>query len=233
MLSPRINEVSGVDHPAHLIEGWIAMQKARGGELSPEMTELLDRVSKSTDPTKGQEMPTDTDTLDELDGAAFEKAISGLPDEVRKGLIANQRRAIQAETLAKSLLDEREDQRFEDMAKELLHLPGVDSASDEQTFAKSLRAVSEGVEPETFDGLFKVLKAADAALATSPLFKEFGASGGSAAGSAGSSIEAIAKELRAADPELSEAESIAKAATENPELYVTHRHESLRQNQEV
>ena len=229
MVQPNINEVSTVDHPAHLIEGWISMQKARGGDLSPEMTDLLARAEAMT---KGKHMP-DSDVTNAVDAESFEKAISGLPEEMQKALMDGQRRAVQAESLAKALLDEREDNRFEKMAKELVNLPGVDSESNEQSFAKSLREAAESTTPETFEKLFKVLKSADAALGQSGMFKEYGVSGGSTPGTAGATIEAIAKELRAADPELTEADSIAKAATENPDLYTTHRVESLRANQEV
>lgn len=248
MVAPNINEVSGVDHPAHLMEGWLAIQKS-SGDVSPEMAALLGRaeaLSKgvdlstlSVDPDKGAStMPTETETATtaETDAAAFEKAIANLPEEVRKGLLANQRRAIEAESLAKALLDERETTRFEAIAKELIHLPGVDSNSDEQSFAKTLRSVAAGTTPDQFDGLLKVLRAADGTIAKSAAFGEIGSdSPGSAPGSAGGSIEAIAKALVEADTtgELTHAAAVAKAAMDNPELYTQHRTETLRRNQEA
>lgn len=216
----------------------MSLQKAaNNGELTPEMKAVFDRaeaVAKGLDPTEEITMPASA-TDAETDQAAFEKAVSGLPLEVRKGLIATQRRAAEAESLAKTLLDDREDQRFEAIAKELLHLPGVDAFSEEQSFAKALRTVNDAVEPETFSGLLSVLKAADSALAQSGLFKEVGTSGGGAGGasSAGASIEGFAKALRDADPELTVPDSVAQAAMEHPELYSQHRVETLRANQEV
>jgi hypothetical protein len=231
MVEPVIHEVSGVDHPAHRTEGWLALQKADSLDISPEMAELLDtaREANNTPVNKGITMPTETDT-GEVTDEEFTKAISGLPESIRKAMEADRVRTRNAEAIAKSLLNERQEARFEAMAKELMHLPGVEATE----FAKDLRGVSEATGPETFEKLLKVLRGADDAIAKGAAFSEIGASGnGDYAGSAGASIEAFAKELEAKDPTLSHADAVVQAATDHPELYTTHRTETLRQNAEV
>ena len=79
-----LNENSGVDHPAHLVEGWIAM-KARDPSLSPEMAVLF---AKAEAETMGV-------TLSDADIEAIEKGVlppvqgattMALTEEIRKAL---------------------------------------------------------------------------------------------------------------------------------------------------
>jgi len=254
MVEPTIKELSGVDHPAHLREGWLVVKDA-----SPETADLLFRaecIAKGIDPTSvtsattattgASAMPTLTDeeraalpeTAQEyiksletaaaaaapaadLDADAFEKSLASLPEPVRKSIRDTQKRAADAEAMAKALHDERETSRFEDLAKQLARLPGVDANGE---FATTMRKSAES-NAAAFDGIFKVLKAADAAIAEAATW---GAEIGSSvigANSAAGSLQAIAKDMQAKDPELSEAEAMTKAAEANPELYAQHRKE--------
>jgi hypothetical protein len=263
MVSPTINEISGVDHPAHLTEGWLMMKDA-----SPETALLLARaeaIAKGLDPTSVT-LPGNTEThkgsvstmpiTDEvratlapevqeymksledsaatatitksiaaaadLSAAEFEKSLSSLPEPVQKSIMENQRRTIAAETMAKSLVDAAEDSKYEAMAKSLSHLPNVPATG----FGSVLRKAAES-NPTAFDEVLKVLKASDAAIETSGLFKEIG-TGAPGAANAEDSILAIAKSLVAADTtgELSLADAVSKAALDNPDLYSAHRKEN-------
>lgn len=233
MVTPSIDDVSGVDHGANLVDGWMVIKAA--GEVSPEIADVLMRaeaIAKGIDlstiatnrPTKGSDM---TDTLnksaEELDAEAFAKAVESLPDAFRKGIMGLQRRAANAESLAKSLLNERETDRFEGIAKELTHLPGQD-----ESFAKALRDVHDA-DPDAFDVLLKTLRSADAMAKESGLFEEFGASGQGAADAEGG-LMAFAKELMTKNPDMTEPEAVEKAASMHPDLYATHRRETLRAN---
>lgn len=262
MVEPTIKELSGVDHPAHLTEGWLMMKGA-----SPEVSLMLARaeaIAKGLDPasvtlpvtpaTNRSEMNlTDeqraamspeaqtyvksledaataaataaanavSKSAEDLSAEEFEKSLASLPEPVRKSIAETQRRAADAEKIAKSLYDERETNRFEAMAKELVHLPGVDTVTG--TFATTMRKAAES-NPAAFDEVFKVLKAADGAIALSDTYGEIGTAV-IGSGTAASSIEAIAKGLQDKDPDLSYPEAMVKAAESHPELYAQHRKE--------
>ncbi len=237
MVAPRLTEISGVDHPAHLLEGWLVQKAKRTGRTTvpklskealaalPEDAQAyiksLKKVAKESKVTPGFEEPTDAET--------FEKAIADLPAPAREAFLKQQREAAESRSVAKALWDEREAGRFETMAKELAHLPRV---GKDGSFAKSLQkaATSAG---EAFDPIFEVLKAADAVIKESAFFGEIGSSHTSVSGSAEESIIAKATELMHADPALTLPEAVEKAATQNPELYRTQRSESLKRNQSV
>ena len=167
-------------------------------------------------------------TQADLERAAFEKAVTTLPPEARDFFLKQQRETAEATRIAKGLFDERESMRFEAMAKELVNLPGAPVAE----VATLLRKASEGMDDDDkFAKLFQILKAADTAIHDSGLWKEIGTGAASGAGTgADDALEAFAKGLRAADPTLSEADSIVKAAEENPELYAQYRAEMNRRN---
>lgn len=248
MVQPKINEISGVDHPAHLIEGWVFMKDA-----SPETQALLARAEATAlglDPTtKGKDMPTKPSeevlagtpedvqayvksledavaaavttapAAEPTEAEAYEKALETLDPGMREVLRKSQREAAEAKSLAKSLHDAAEDKRFEAMTKELTNLPKVD-----ESFAKSLRSAHDA-DPDAFTPIFEVLKAADGAISQSKTFEEIGTGGSAAAGSAQEKLEGIAKALHEADATLSPEEALLKAAEQNPDLYSQHRRE--------
>jgi hypothetical protein len=163
----------------------------------------------------------------ELERQAFEKALGQLPEPVRKHLLEEQRKAAEAQAMAKALFDERENRKYEEMAKALQHLPGITG----EKFGPVLRKAAEA-DPGSFTPLYEALKAADSALKASGAFSEIG-TGTTTEGVGGSpeaSLDGVAKGLMAADASLSYPEAIAKAVSENPDLYNQHRHAALRRN---
>lgn len=265
MVEPTLTELSGVDHPAHLTEGWLMMKGA-----SPEIAQMLanaELIAKGIDPasvtspvpnatlrsgsmadglddTIRAALPDEVQTYiksleddaaavttstaitksaEDLDAEEFEKSLAGLPEGVRKSISTMQRETAAAKAMAKSLHDAAEDTRFEDMAKQLTNLPGVDDKGGE--FASVMRKAAES-NPAAFDGIFKVLKAADSAIEQS---NAWGAEIGSSAigeGSAAASLEGYAKSYQAEDKDLSYPEAMVKAAELHPELYNQHRKEA-------
>lgn len=189
--------------------------------LPPEALEYI-KALEADAVTPAATGPSDAD----VEAAEFEKAMSGLPEPVRKAMIATQRENVVQKAQLRALTDERETERFEDMAKGLVHLPGVDQPADGKPseFAATMRKSAES-NPAAFDGVFKVLKAADAAIAESGFFKEIG-TGAIGASNAEDSIIAIAKAAVAKDPTLDLSEQIAVAAEANPDLYAQHAREN-------
>ena len=207
MVRPRIKEISGVDHPAHLTEGWLLMKDA-----SPETAAILadaEAIAKGIAPDAPEE-ETSMDHDEE-----FEKALEGMAP-----IVKDRFRDQQAQLSA--LNDERESTHFQDMAKALVHLPKVTVSE----FGPVLRKAASTVDEDTFDAIFDVLKAADSAIAQSGLYREIGTGHGGSTDNALGTIEAVAKSLRTVDPSLTEADSIVKAAEMNPDLYAQHRQEA-------
>lgn len=233
MIAPTIKEVSGVDHPAHLLEGWLliknltgiksetldnkgtAMPKQLSEEVLAALPEDVQAYVKSLEDNQAAPVPAIDDEAE-----AYEKAMASLPAAVRERMAADQRKQAETENLAKSLYEERESKRFEDMAKELSHLPKVGEG-----FAKSLRAAHDA-SPDAFTPVFEVLKAADTAIEKSALFTEIGSGIAATPGSAQEAVEAIAKSLQEKDPELSDADALVKAVESNRHLYSQHRQEA-------
>lgn len=237
MFEPTITEISGVDHPAHLTEGWIvqkALDTAKGldtGTLLPTRDPSKGSVMPITDEARAALDPEVAEYVKSLEAAAvapapvddsaeeFEKAMAGLPPAVRKAMVAQQRETVVTKAQLKALTDEREDAKFEAMAKALVHLPGVGDG-----FASVMRKAAES-NPAAFEEVFKVLKSADTAVEQSGFYKEIG-TGHTGAAPGEDEIIAIAKAAVAKDPSLDLSEEIAKAADANPDLYAQHRKEN-------
>lgn len=144
---------------------------------------------------------------------AEDDVLKSLPAEVRKRITdAEESARRSAERVAKMEHAARH-ASFVAKAAEFDHL----SASADE-LGDVLHEVADKVDEETFKSLDRILKAANAAAAE--LFVERGRAGTVTFGGAGpeAQLHAIAVELRKADPTLSEAQAIAKAADANPDL---------------
>jgi hypothetical protein len=129
-------------------------------------------------------------------------------------------RAERAENIAKSLQDEKVLKEYVEKAGDLSHLP-----VEPLKFGPVLKALGEG-HPAEFEEILRVLKAADAALAKSELFKEMGKTG-SGETSAEAAVYAKARAIVAKDADLTFDEAVAKVLEDDPELY--ERYEDERQ----
>lgn len=174
-----------------------------------------EHMSKAADPAPAPTGP-------EAERLAFEKAVNAMDPAVREMFKAQQKETAAATALAKALWDDKQDAHFETMAKELVNLPGIPPTG----YGSVLRKASEALGDETFEELFKSMKGADAAVKMSKAFEEVG-SGHGGSGNAGESLEALAKELQTADPNMTLAEAMVKAATSRPDLYTQHREENI------
>lgn len=216
----RIGEVSGVDHPAHLTEGWLMIKSATGlsdeemAEVVAEAQALAKAEAESTSPSQEVVMTDTTGTTTDLDGDVFKS----LPEPVRKALEESR---LVAETALTELRKER-DQRLdaEAIAKakdDYSNIPGLDPAE----FGPAVRKAREA-DPDGVETILKALATANAALAESALLKEVGSSVTPAAGGTGNAyaqVQTIAKAaLDAGEVETIE-QGVAKALTDNPSLY--------------
>jgi Asp-tRNA(Asn)/Glu-tRNA(Gln) amidotransferase B subunit len=151
----------------------------------------------------------------ELTKEKLEKLDPGLRDLIQKSMdesrIAKER-AEAAENVAKELKEEKVLKEYVARAGELQHLP-----IQPLKFGPVLKTLGED-HPAEFEEIYRVLKAADAALAKSELFKEIGKAGSSET-SAEASVYAKARSLVAKDGSLTLEGAVNKVLEDDPELY--------------
>lgn len=101
------------------------------------------------------------------------------------------------------------------------NIPGIDPA----VVGPVMKSLADN-NPTALTALETVLKAADAAIKGSSLFKEFGGSRQVATGSAWDKVQKAAEDIRKANPALSMAQAIAKVGDINPQLIAEYEVES-------
>lgn len=219
--SLQIGEVSGVDHPAHLVEGWVLMKSLTG--LSDE--DLAEVVAEAQEMAKAQSQPPSEEiAMSENNLDDVEDVLKALPEPVRKMVAEFEERATAAEAAAAEALTEvsksREvaaDEAAVTKAKESYsNIPGLDPA----TFGPALRKAAEAA-PDAVAEIEKALSAAHAALGVdSALMQEVGSSAAPAAGGdTFAHIQTLAKSLVQSGEAQSIEEGVAKALFANPSLY--------------
>jgi len=131
---------------------------------------------------------------------------------------ATRAEAKEARQIAKELKEEKILKEYVEKAEELPHL-----AIEPLKFGPVLKALGES-HPGEFEEIFRVLKAADAAIKKSELFKEIGKSG-SGESSAEAAVYAKARGLVAKDADLTFDEAVAKVLDMEPDLYERYENE--------
>ncbi len=159
----------------------------------------------------------------ELTKEHLEKLDPGLRDLIQKSMdearIAKERAAA-AEAVAKDLREEKILKEYVAKAEDLPHL-----TVEPLKFGPVLKALGES-HPKELEEIFRVLKAADAALEKSELFREIGKAGSSET-SAEAAVYAKARSMVAKDGELTFEEAVSKVLDEDPELYEKYEEERL------
>lgn len=151
----------------------------------------------------------------ELSKETLEKLDPGVRSLLEKTLAERDQataKANEALGLAKELKEEKILKEYVEKAEDLPHLP-----IEVLKFAPIMKALGEG-HPDEFSEIFRVLKAADAAIEKSELFKEIGKAG-SGESDAEAQVYAKARGMVAKDGELTFDEAVCKVLDENPELY--------------
>lgn len=154
------------------------------------------------------------DLANGLDGASPALRVEKSADVIalEKAVSEAQDRATKAEALAKRLEDEHENQRYITKAQQFKHTPGV-TADD---FGPILRKCADALGAD-FAKLEQVLKAGDEAARQAALYEEIG-SDAPARGSAEAEVSVLAKEIKKAEPKLSDGEARARVWKGRPDL---------------
>ena len=144
--------------------------------------------------------------------AKMDPATQAVVKQLLEENVVTKAEAKEARQIVKELKEEKILKEYVAKAEDLPHL-----TIEPLKFGPVLKALGEG-HPDEFSEIFRVLKAADAAIEKSELFKEIGKAG-SGESDAEAQVYAKARGMVAKDGELTFDEAVCKVLDENPELY--------------
>jgi hypothetical protein len=244
-----IEETSGVDHPAHLHEGWLVMKSADESEVQRVLDETLteedsimeETTTAATDAQVEKAEMTLEDAMKkiaELEGKLSEKEMAkeeeksesdktedemeymkSAPESVVK-MIEDFKK--QAETATEELRKEREakaDAEAIEKAKGFTHLN-----LEAEKVGPALRRLST-VDAELAKSVEEILASVNAQAESANIFAEIGKSADLTTGDAYGRLTALAKSAVEEGNAKSFEQAFANAASSNPELYVQYRNE--------
>ncbi len=196
----KIVETSGVDHPAHLHEGWLVIKSANtSDDIAGTEGELVDlEVNDFAE--------EETPVAASVDGPAPEALFKELTD------LKKQLSDLQAER--ESLVAAREIEKAVDASHQWGILPGLNP----QEFAPLLVSLRKAL-PEVADAVEKVLTASAVAMGESDILKEVGSVGADESATAWDKVTAMANDLVASGKADTFAKAVTIVATNNKNLY--------------
>jgi len=170
--------------------------------LESANAELVEQITKMAEEADAEAQAQDEEIFKSADPRLV---------ELVKGL---EERASAAEAIAKAERDHRLEHEFVSKASTLSNL----SVKAEE-FGVVLKGVADKLTNEQFDAIWQVLTSANANLAKSGLFVEFGKSNTADGDGPMSIIEKAAAALRQSNPSMTREQSIAKAVEADANLY--------------
>ena len=242
MVNLSIEETSGVDHPAHLHEGWLVMKSADSSDVQRVLDESLNRedslmektaeeqvVETTPEETKTEEVVAEVteevaEVVEEVkEESSEEEILKSAPQSVIK-MVEDLRKAKEdAEAKAKEFSYELQKQRDEKADAE-----AVAKASawthlnlDANTVGKALRRLTEK-DAVLAKQVEEVLTSVNAQAESSNIFAELGKSVETQVDNAYGRMTAIAKSLVEKGESNSVEQGIARVALSNPDLYAQY-----------
>jgi hypothetical protein len=179
--------------------------------LESENAELVETIEGLADGTIDADALaaalSEIDADDQITDSVLAKAEPAIRAEFEK----IEKRAVEAENIAKAERDARITGEFVEIAKGLPNLPAT--AQDLGTILKS---VADALPEDQAGEVYRILKAADTAMGEG-LLVEVGKAGETA--TVGSRVQAAAEEIRKGDPAMPIEVAIAQAYDNDPSLY--------------
>jgi hypothetical protein len=249
MVNLAIEETSGVDHPAHLAEGWLVLkaadpnsvlavvesgdepdllksEEAQEAPMEKSVEEQLEEATKALSAAEARiadlEGASSEPTEDEEDD--MEKMLKSAPEPVRKALEDAQRIADEAVAKAAdaeaSLRKERED-RADAEAVEKARTAFEALGLDAAVVGPALRRLSESDEPLA-KAVESALLAANAKVEASDIFAEIGSPATAFTGSAYQKAESLAKAAVSAGTATTIEQAMTDVLTSDPSLYTAY-----------
>jgi hypothetical protein len=244
-----IEETSGVDHPAHLHEGWLVMKSADESEVQRVLDETLteedsimeETTTAATDAQVEKAEMTLEDAMKkiaELEAKLSEKEMAKEEDKSESDKTEDEMEYMksapesvvkmiedfkkQAETATEELRKEREakaDAEAIEKAKGFSHLN-----LEAEKVGPALRRLST-VDAELAKSVEEILASVNAQAESANIFAEIGKSADLTTGDAYGRLTALAKSAVEEGSAKSFEQAFANAASSNPELYVQYRNE--------
>lgn len=241
LVGMAIEETSGVDHPAHLREGWMVMKSAHLSDLEGVLDEI--KAATAATETPEDEMSDATPEIDlevelakaneriaELEAALApeetteteDDLLKSVPESVRK--MIDDQRAVAAEAVAKAATAEAElrkerDARADEVA--IAKTAGWQSlALDSTVVGPALRKLAD-LDADLAKAIETVLEAVNAQAESAGIFTEIGKAGRPEGSDAYDALASLAKSAADATGTTFEQAFVA-VAEQNPDLYIRH-----------
>lgn len=231
MVALKVLETSGVDHPAHLEEGWIVMKNATATEdpmpADDEIIEIddtnLDRVVElEAELAKAREqiaaLTKSVDATDPEDDAeeGDEELLKSLPEPVRQMLAKAQS---EADNAREELRKEREIQRDREFVAKAQGWSNLQI--DAAELGVALRKVAD-INADIVAVIERSLDAANEQQEAAAIFSELGKSTSAASGNAFGKVQSLAKAAVANGDFATVEQAISGLIAKNPDLYTEY-----------
>jgi hypothetical protein len=209
----ELNEISGVDHPANLHEGWLVM-KSSDDSLDKALAEAHEAT---TTETTGEEMSE----LTHEPTAEVEKEVVSVPvidEDLRKEMSDLRKELADARAEAESVKTERDIEKAATRSEDWAILPNLIPSE----FAPVLRSLQQSA-PEQAEIIENIFDGCATALNEAGILKELGTEATDEVETgAWDRIESLAKQLIEDGEANNLADGISKAAKANPEMYAAY-----------
>ena len=241
LIGMAIEETSGVDHPAHLREGWMVMKSTDLADL----TDVIDQIKAATATDSPEDAMSDAtpeidfevelakalERIAELEAAITpepepepteDDLLKSVPESVRK--MIDDQRAVAADAIAKAaaaeseLLKERAVRADEAAIAKAASWQSL--ALDAAEVGPALRKLAD-VDADLAKAIETVLEAANAQAESAGIFAEIGKAGRPEGSDAYDALASLAKSAAEVNGTTFEAAFVA-VAEQNPDLYTRH-----------
>lgn len=244
MVALKVLETSGVDHPAHLEEGWIVMKSAsateatvseevetmdealeqayieRVVELEKAVAERDERIAALEKAEVEVEMDEEDDEEEMDEEETMKSVLKSLPEPVREMLEKAQGEAAVAREELRKEREERRNEEYVAKAAGWSHL-----TIDPKEIGPALARLTD-IDANLSQQVEKALAAANAQAESASIFDEIGRAGRPDDNSAYAKVETLAKAAVASGEFNTLEQAIAGIVVKNPDLYAAYRAES-------
>jgi len=251
MVNLNIEETSGVDHPAHMSEGWVVMKNATTEDVESAFSEIeestmdevqeLDQVIELQDAllkaearieelekAAKKEMDEDEDEMFMADkkkkvAKMYDEVIKSLPEPVRKMVDDLRAQAEDAVQKAQAATEELAKERIAKAdAEATARVKSWTSlALDAEKVGPALRKLSEA-DADLAKSVEEVLSSVNGQAESANIFAEIGNSNAGDGSSAYERLSALAKAAVEDNAATTFEQAFVEVATANPDLYAQH-----------
>ena len=210
LTSLKLKEISGVDHPASLHEGW-AVIKSTDNELDAALAEIIEPIPESLENNVEEVIKEEAEV--EATEVQVETQVEETTD-IAKELKDVRKELEEAKAQVSTLEENSATEKAVRDAQKWANIPQLDPVE----FAPVLRSL-RSADADASQKIEEIFDAVAVALGEAGVLKEIGSEGSPENEDAYGTIETMAKALVEEGTVNSLADGIAKVAENNPELY--------------